>query len=82
MIKTDETEVIGFENGRVKMDGRCRIRLPRSGFVHLSKSSKYQLARKPVISLTAILPDRMLVFHLFWVDFSQFQAYLRRDITY
>ena len=35
MIKMDETEVIGFENGRVKMDGRCRIRLPRSGFVHL-----------------------------------------------
>ena len=36
MIKMDETEVIGFENGRVKMDGRCRIRLPRSGFVHLA----------------------------------------------
>ena len=37
MIKMDETEVIGFENGRVKMDGRCRIRLPRSGFVHLNR---------------------------------------------
>jgi len=23
----------------------------------------------------------MPVFHLFWVDFSQVQAYLRRDIT-
>jgi len=24
----------------------------------------------------------MLAFHLFWVDFSQVQAYLRKDITY
>ena len=52
MIKMDETEVIGFENGRVKMDGRCRIRLPRSGFVHLARTSGYQLDLKPLISLT------------------------------
>jgi len=34
------------------MDGRCRIRLPRSGFVHRPARSKYHPPQKPLIRLT------------------------------
>jgi len=50
---------------------------------YLANTSAFQLFPNSVIYLASRAPTvRMLLFILIWIDFSQFQAYLRKNITY
>jgi len=48
------------------MVGRRKIRLPRSGFVHLSRPAGYHPPQKPEICLTDRIGVMVLAFQLLW----------------